>query len=246
VLAGRQICRSRAMVFSIGQVPGKQAASSKGAFGVAFALLVSGRANRAGRLINTMKPNPIIQSFFLGSILGAKVDGISLMQVHPLDPYTLINVPSDFPKAHPQSKKTPGPATNGNSRRTSKRPAFTTDETRHHFAIEALDKSGPFRRQPYLYMCVRCKWMFRINDTRGSVIALDGLGRPLQEPENAKRVVTFHRGPCPAFPVLEYSVVETEREHAFAGYVSRFMKAVHSLTQLGSHGSHDRKEQTIS
>jgi hypothetical protein len=200
----------------------------------------------AGRLNNTMKPNPIIQSFFLGSILGAKVDGISLMQVHPLDPYTLINVPSDSPKAHPQSKKTPGPATNGNSRRTSKRPAFTTDETRHHFAIEALDKSGPFRRQPYLYMCVRCKWMFRINDTRGSVIALDGLGRPLQEPENAKRVVTFHRGPCPAFPVLEYSVVETEREHAFAGYVSRFMKAVHSLTQLGSHGSHDRKEQTIS
>jgi hypothetical protein len=234
------------MVFSIGQVRTRPGASSKGAFGVAFALLVSGRANRAGRLINTMKPNPIIQSFFLGSILGAKVDGISLMQVHPLDPYTLINVPSDSPKAHPQSKKTPGPATNGNSRRTSKRPAFTTDETRHHFAIEALDKSGPFRRQPYLYMCVRCKWMFRINDTRGSVIALDGLGRPLLEPENAKRVVTFHRGPCPAFPVLEYSVVETEREHAFAGYVSRFMKAVHSLTQLGSHGSHDRKEQTIS
>ena len=60
--------------------------------------------------------------------------------------------------------------------------------------------------------------MFRINDTRGSVIALDGLGRELQEPENAKRVVTFHRGPCPAFPVVEYTVVETEREGTFAGY----------------------------
>ena len=88
--------------------------------------------------------------------------------------------------------------------------------------------------------------MFRINDTRGSVIALDGLGRELQEPENAKRVVTFHRGPCPAFPVVEYSVVETEREGTFAGYLSRFVKAVHSLTQLGSHRSHDRREQTIS
>ena len=127
-----------------------------------------------------------------------------------------------------------------------RRPAFTSDETRHHFAIEALDKSGPFRRQPYLYMCVRCKWMFRINDTRGSVIALDGLGRELQEPENAKRVVTFHRGPCPAFPVVEYSVVETQRESAFAGYLSRFVKAVQSLTQLGRHRGHGRREQTIS
>ena len=88
--------------------------------------------------------------------------------------------------------------------------------------------------------------MFRINDTRGSVIALDGLGRELQEPENAKRVVTFHRGPCPAFPVVEYSVVETEREGTFAGYLSRFVKAVHGLTQLGSHRSHDRREQTTS
>ena len=229
--------------FSIGPVRTGQGPSSNGVLGVPFALLLSDARIVPGRPSNTMKPNPIIQSFYLGSIIGAKVDGISLMQVHPLDPYTLINVPSESPEASPRSKRVPSSATNGNSRRTRQRPAFTSDETRHHFAIEALDKSGPFRRQPYLYMCVRCKWMFRINDTRGSVIALDGLGRELHEPENAKRVVTFHRGPCPAFPVVEYSVVETERESAFAGYLSRFVKAVHSLTQLSRHRS---REQTTS
>src|SRR5271156_3935303 len=237
------IYRGRAMFFSFGQIRTIQGASSKGVLGVPFALLVCEWANRRRPTINTMKPNPILESFFLGSILGAKVDGISLMQVHPLDPYTLVNIPSDSPEAHPQSKKIPGSTTNGYSRRIRQKPAFTSDETRHHFAIEALDKSGPFRRQPYLYMCVRCKWMFRINDTRGSVIALDGLGRQLQEPENAKRVVTFHRGPCPAFPIVEYSVVETQHESTFAGYLSRFVKAVHSLTQLSRHRS---REQTIS
>lgn len=234
------------MVFSIDQVRTEQAATSKGALGVPFALLVCERASRRRPTINTMKPNPIIESLFPGSILGAKVDGISLMQLHPLDPYTLLNIPSDSPEAHPRAKGIPSSATNGNGRRTRQRPAFTSDETRHHFAIEALDKSGPFRRQPYLYMCVRCKWMFRINDTRGSVIALDGLGRELQEPENAKRVVTFHRGPCPAFPVVEYSVVETERESTFAGYLFRFVKTVQSLTQLGRHRGHGCREQTIS
>src|SRR5271155_3078080 len=104
------------MVFSIGQVRTEQAASSKGALGVSFARLVLGRASRR-RTINMMKPNPIIQSFFLGSILGAKVDGISLMQVHPLDPYTLIHVPSDFPEVHPRSERIPSSTTNGNSRR---------------------------------------------------------------------------------------------------------------------------------
>ena len=176
-----------------------------------------------------MKPNPIVQSLFLGGFLGAKVDGISLMQVHPLDPYTLINVqPLDPPVVQPKTARNPSAAIRGNGRR---RPAFTADETRHHFAIEALDKSGPFRPQPYLYTCVRCKWIFRINDSRGSVIALDGLGRHLPEPENAKRVVTFHRGPCPAFPILEYTVVEIQRENSFRDYVSKLVDALRSFRQ---------------
>ena len=124
------------------------------------------------------------------------------MQVHPLDPYTLINTEASDPRVvQPKAERIPSPLTRRYSSRIGKRPAFTAEETRHHFAIEALDKAGPFRPQPYLYTCVRCRWIFRVNDSRGSVIALDGLGRRLPEPENAKRAVTFHRGPCPAFPV---------------------------------------------
>jgi hypothetical protein len=176
-----------------------------------------------------MKPNPIVQSFFLSGFLGSKVDGISFMQAHPLDPDTLIHVqPSDPPISQPKSARAPLSATQRNGR---KRPAFTAEEARHHFAIEALDKSGPFRSQPYLYTCVRCKWIFRINDSRGSVIALDGLGRHLPEPENAKRVLTFHRGPCPAFPILEYTVAETQLENSFRAYVSRLIDAIRSLRQ---------------
>jgi hypothetical protein len=179
-----------------------------------------------------MKPNPIVQSLFLGGFLGAKLDGISLMQVNPLDPYTLINVqPSDPPVANPRPARIPSSTARRNSTRSRHRPAFTAEETRHHFAVEALDKTGPFRPQPYLYTCVRCKWIFRINDSRGSLIALDGLGRRLPEPENAKRVVTFHRGPCPAFPILEYSLAETQRQNSFRDYVSRLIEALRSFRQ---------------
>lgn len=192
-----------------------------------------------------MKPNPMIQSLFLGSIIGAKVDGISLMQVHPLDPYTLIHFPSDFPVAHRLTARTPGSATKRNPGQTRPRQAFASDERRHHFAIEALDKSGPFRPQPYLYTCVRCGWMFRINETRGSVIALDGLGRRLLEPENAKRVVTFHRGPCPASQVVDQSDIETETESTLRGYLSTFVDALRSLVQPGRYRSHHRREQPV-
>jgi hypothetical protein len=194
-----------------------------------------------------MKPNPMIQYPFLGGFLGAKVDGISLMQVHPLDPCTLINLqPSDGPIEPRATTRIPSSAMRQSSRRVSQRPAFTAEETRHHFAIEALDKSGPFRPQPYLYTCVRCKWIFRINDARGSVIALDGLGRHLPEPENAKRMVTFHRGPCPAFPLFEYLVTEDSRETSFGDYMSRFVAAVRHLTHLGRRQRRASTEQTLS
>jgi hypothetical protein len=153
------------------------------------------------------------------------------MQVHPLDPYTLIHVqPSDPPVTRPTPGGIPSSVARRNSKQGRRIPAFTVEETRHHFAIEALDKSGPFRPQPYLYTCVRCKWIFRINDSRGSVIALDGLGRRLPEPENAKRVVTFHRGPCPSFPVLEYVVPDVERENSLHHYVSRMVEVLRRFT----------------
>jgi len=155
------------------------------------------------------------------AFFGTKVDGISSMQVHPFGPYAMhessIGVgvqPSGTPRL---------------VRRVRRRMAFTAEETRHHFAIEALEKPGSFRPQPYLYTCVRCRWIFRLNDSRGSIIALDGLGRRIAEPENAKRIVTFHRGPCPAFPVIEYLVAEAERESRLPKFISKFVNMLRGL-----------------
>ena len=194
-----------------------------------------------------MKPNPMMQSLFLNGFRGGKVDGISLMQVHPLDPYTLIHVhSSDTAVGRPRAAGIPLSASPQRSGRTKRKPAFTAEETRHHFAIEPLDKSGPFRPQPYLYTCVRCKWIFRLNDARGSIIALDGLGRHLPDPENAKRVLTFHRGPCPAFPAFEYLVADVQRESRLLSYVSRFVDVLRSITDPGRRRAHSHDERTAS
>jgi hypothetical protein len=192
---------------------------------------------------NAMKPNPIIQSVFISGLFGAKVDGISLMQAHPRDTGTLIDLqPSDTAVAQPKLTEIPSAATRRKSGRAKQKPAFSAEETRHHFAIEALDKCGPSRPRPYLYTCVRCMWIFRVNDSRGSVIALDGLGRRLLEPENSKRVVTFGGGPCPACPVFEHSVAESPCEIGFCDYMSRSVAAVRRLTQLGRRTRQARKD----
>lgn len=185
-----------------------------------------------------MKPNPMIQSLFLSGLRGGKVDGISLMQVHPLDPYTLIHVGSSEPTVEASRPRSSG--------RTKRKPDFTGEEARHHFAIEPLDKSGPFRSQPYLYTCVRCKWIFRLNDARGSIIALDGIGRRLPEPENAKRILTFHRGPCPASSAVEYSVPDVQRESRLLSYVSRFVDALRNLAEPSRRRGHRREVRTAS
>ncbi len=68
---------------------------------------------------------------------------------------------------------------------------------RHTFAIRAFEKPGLFKPRPYLYYCIRCKWTFRVNDRRGSVIAVDKAEQPVPAAENAKRIATFAEGPCP-------------------------------------------------
>ena len=167
--------------------------------------------------------------------LGAKVDGISAMQVHPFNPYAM----------HKSSitGSLQSPVSPGRAFRTRRKMAFTAEETRHHFAIETLEKPGSFRPQPYLYTCVRCQWIFRLNDSRGSIIALDGLGRRLAEPENSKRVDTFHRGPCPAFPVLEYLVNEAERESRVPGFISKIVAMLRGLGDRPRSGAR-RQEST--
>jgi hypothetical protein len=183
-----------------------------------------------------MKSNPEIQARFMTPFFGAKGDGISSMQVNPFDPYAMHERSID---GSVQSSTTPQRAP-----RVRRRMAFTAEETRHHFAIEALEKPGPFRPQPYLYTCVRCRWIFRLNDSRGSIIALDGLGRRLPEPENAKRIVTFHRGPCPAFPVLEYLVPEVERESRLPKFVSTVVAMLRGLTDRHRNRTRHRETTT--
>jgi hypothetical protein len=166
--------------------------------------------------------------------LGTKAGTISSMQVNPFD---LSAMPGSSIDENVQPSATPQRAT-----RFRRRMAFTAEETRHHFAIEALEKPGAFRPQPYMYTCVRCRWIFRLNDSRGSIIALDGLGRHLPEPENAKRIVTFHRGPCPAFPVHEYLVPEVERESRLPRLISRMADMLRGLTDR--HRSRPRHRET--
>jgi len=169
---------------------------------------------------------------FMTPFFGAKVDEISSMQARPLDPHML----------HKSSigGNVQSSATLERVPRTRRRMAFTVEETRHHYAIEALEKPGSFRPQPYLYTCVRCRWIFRLNDSRGSIIALDGLGRRLAEPENAKRIVTFHRGPCPAFPLHEYVVPEPESR--LPKLVSKLVDMLRGLTDR--HRSRTRQQET--
>lgn len=190
--------------------------------------------HRLARRSLTMKSNRVIQPRFSTAFLGAKVE-IPFMQVHPLDPYAA--------RRNPVAGGVALSATQEGGDRARRKMAFTAEETCHHFAIETLGRPGSFRPQPYLYTCVRCRWIFRINDSRASIIALEGLGRHLPEPENSKRILTFHRGPCPAFPVFEYLAPETQRASRPLGYLSRFVDALRSLTD-GRRRSRSRAEQT--
>jgi hypothetical protein len=76
---------------------------------------------------------------------------------------------------------------------------FAPEQTKHNFAIRALEKPGFFARRPYIYLCVRCRQIFLINERRGSIVAIDRNKSPLPEPENSRQVKTFVEGPCSSF-----------------------------------------------
>jgi hypothetical protein len=73
------------------------------------------------------------------------------------------------------------------------------EEMKHNFAIQALKKPSFFARRPYIYLCVRCRQIFLVNEHRGSIVAIDCDRNPIPEPENSRRVETFAEGPCLAF-----------------------------------------------
>ena len=79
--------------------------------------------------------------------------------------------------------------------------AFSPEEMKHNFAARALKKPGFFARRPYIYLCVRCRQIFLVNEHRGSIVAIDHNQNPLPEPENSRQIGTFAEGPCPSFKV---------------------------------------------
>ena len=69
---------------------------------------------------------------------------------------------------------------------------------RHEFAIEHLGQAGWLKPHRYRYYCIRCRWLFLVENRRGDALAVDELDRPLSQAENTARVATFAIGPCPA------------------------------------------------
>jgi hypothetical protein len=62
--------------------------------------------------------------------------------------------------------------------------AVTPKSLRHNYAIRALEKPGLFQPRPYVYICVRCRYSFIVNESRGSILSVDRNGTPLPESEN--------------------------------------------------------------
>jgi hypothetical protein len=110
-------------------------------------------------------------------------------------------MPTPMPLA-PQLYREFDPATGDIDSETVDR-AIKPESLSHDYAIKALEKSGLFNPRPYLYICVRCRYSFIVNESRGSIVAVDRGGKPLPERENSRRIKTFAEGPCPAFRFLK-------------------------------------------
>jgi hypothetical protein len=77
--------------------------------------------------------------------------------------------------------------------------AFSPQERRHNFAVARLPKLARFKAQAYLYTCLRCKYVFRVNDPAGSIVPLGPDGEALTEPVRSQCIQAFADGPCPSF-----------------------------------------------
>jgi hypothetical protein len=146
--------------------------------------------------------------------------GLPVMGVYPWNSVTAL---------HPRWRN--GPPLTSTARKLPKPAALDLPERRHSFAIEALPNSEKPTSRPYLYMCVRCKWTFRLNDRPGSIISIDQTGQPLGEPENSQRAATFSVGPCPAFkgPVLRRRTMEIPALGWFARTRYRIMRQLSAM-----------------
>lgn len=101
--------------------------------------------------------------------------------------------------------------------------AFSLREARHNFIVEILPKPAWNKSRPYLYTCARCKWAFRVNESPGSIVPLDGKGEPLAEPLRDRRIATFAEGPCGAFPAY---ALERPAQRDPRGWIRRTLVAL--------------------
>jgi hypothetical protein len=150
----------------------------------------------------------------------SKAGHLPVMGVYPWNSATAI---------HPRWWS--GPQGTSTARRPPKNAALALQERRHSYAIEVLPKSEKATSRPYLYMCVRCKWTFRVADRPGSIISIDPTGEPLAEPENSRRAATFSVGPCPAFqdPLFPKRTVEIPAPGWFARARYRVMRQLSAM-----------------
>ena len=110
--------------------------------------------------------------------------------------------------------------------------AMAAGKLRHSFAIKLLTKSGLFHPQPYLYVCVRCRFTFVVNQSRGSVVAVNRDGKPLSEPENSTRIATFAEGPCPALePLYREFSSGSRRRVSLARSIAQLLNPPRMITQ---------------
>ena len=161
----------------------------------------------------------VVRDIRAGSVASplSKAGPLPVIGIYPWNSVTAI---------HPRWRS--GPPETSTPRKPPKHAILALPERRHSFAIEALPKGEESTSRPYLYMCVRCKWAFRVNDRRGSIVSIDQTGEPLDEPENSRRAATFSFGPCPAFkgPVLSKRTSEIPRLGWFARTKDRVIRQV--------------------
>lgn len=115
----------------------------------------------------------------------------------PLMPVAKVGFPLPAPSSSNAYRQPNCDTTAGNIESSGR--GFSTADLRHSFAIKALEKRGIFKPRPYVYICLRCRYTFLVNERRGSIVALDRKAQPIPEPENSRRLATFAQGPCPAF-----------------------------------------------
>src|SRR5579862_4109075 len=67
---------------------------------------------------------------------------------------------------------------------------------KHNFHVEDPGKPDGFKAHRYRYTCVRCGWVFLVENWRVKICALDGQLNPWSEAEGIRRLATFAEGPC--------------------------------------------------